>query len=613
MITSRSPRRAGSRAAAPERRPRAPAGRVAAAAAALAVAAGGCAAVPTSGAVQQIGVAGQVGSGQEQDYSQPIPVGPGPGWSPEHIVAGFLAASASFANDHGVAREYLDSTAQATWHPGWAVTVESSMKTSPVQNYPRDFAASQSGGYTKVVVTGVRVTTLTATGQSQISPGSPRPPFTFSLIKVSGQWRIDNLPTSQLLLTQADFQRVYQPRDLYFLGRGGQTLVPDPVFVPAQDTNTELATGLVTALLQEPRGWLDGAVTTGFPKGTILIGQVRINGPNATVDLGGKAAAADRWRQEQMAAQLAWTLASGPTAIQSVELEINGRPLQIAGNQLQLLQAYQGWMPAQSAPSSLYFIGSSGSVSNLSGAGGPGPGPQGRVTAVSGPAGASGVPALSSIAVSPDGRSIAGISASGTSVYTGSFSRNGSLRTWHSPSGACTSLSWDPQGDLWITAGGSVWMLPPGGSSAVQVSSPGDQVTAFRVAPDGIRAVMIVNGTQIQLAAITHSGPSASIGQGVTIGNGVTDPVALTWYDADEVIALARTSSGSQLEEVPLNGGQPTPIAAQGSIVSVTATSPGGSNSEIAVGLSGGQIMVSTNMGAFENTRATGQAPAYPG
>ena len=79
------------------------------AALAAAVAAAGCSTVPTSGPVQQVG-AGQVGISQENP--QPLPVPPGPGWKPTQIVSGFLAASASFAGNHAVAREYLDSSAQ---------------------------------------------------------------------------------------------------------------------------------------------------------------------------------------------------------------------------------------------------------------------------------------------------------------------------------------------------------------------------------------------------------------------------------------------------------------------------------------------------------------------
>lgn len=580
----------------------------------MAVVAAGCAAVPTSGAVEQFGGAANI-TGQ-QDYSQPIAEGPEPGWSATQIVTGFVAANASFASDHEVAREYLDATEQRTWNPGWAVNVFSGMTTGPPVSYAKQFAASQPGGNTRVVVvvTGLRVATLTATGQSLVSSGSPKQTYPFTLIKNNGQWRIIN-PPPYLLLTQPDFQRVYQPRNLYFLAGSGRTLVPDPVFVPQQDTNAQLATGLATALLQDPKGWLQGAARTAFPQKSNLIGQVKINGPNAIVDLGGKASNADRSQQEQMAAQLAWTLASGPTPIQSVELEINGRPVQIAGSQLQLLQTYSDWVPTPSAGSSLYYIGSRGTVQALSGVGPPGSGKLGRVTPVTGAGVTPRVPPLRSIAVSPDGRWIAGISEGGKVVYAWDLTRKAALRQWPSPSGACTSLSWDQQGDLWITAGDTVWMLPPGKDSAAPVSPPGGNVTAFQVAPDGVRAVMIVNGTQLQLVAIIHAGsPSASLGVPVAIGgSGITDPEALTWYDANNMIVLDGGSSGGQLDEVPLNGGQPIPIASEGNIVSVTATSPSGPSPNIAVGLSGGQIMVSANLGAFESTHATGQAPVYPG
>ena len=49
--------------------------------------------------------------------------------------------------------------------------------------------------------------------------------------------------------------------------------VPDPVFAPQQATTTELATGLVNSLLEDPqRGWLSGAAVTGFPAHAWLIG-----------------------------------------------------------------------------------------------------------------------------------------------------------------------------------------------------------------------------------------------------------------------------------------------------------------------------------------------------
>jgi Lipoprotein LpqB beta-propeller domain/Sporulation and spore germination len=589
-------------------------GWVASAAVTAAIAAGGCAAVPTSGAVQQFGSAAPAGGSGPGFYSQPIVQPPGPGWLPAEIVEGFIAANASYASNPEVAREYLDPTAQKTWNPRWAVNIVSSWNVSPPISLPKQVLADQpTAEEVKVVVTTLRVGTLTETGQRVTSSGPPTQTFTFTLAKSGGQWRISH-PPQTLLLTPDEFKRVYQPRNLYFLSGSGRTLVPDPVFVPEPDTTTQLVTGLATALLQNPGGWLGGAAVTGFPAKSTVIG-VKINGPVAIVDLGGKAAAAAGQRQqEQMAAQLAWTLASGPPSIQAVELEVNGRPLQIRGVQQQLLNAYNDWMPATSAGSSLYYIGPGGTVRALSGIGPPGSGYLGSSTPVTGTGGTPHVPPLRSIAVSPDGRWIAGISTAGNHVYTWDLAHKAApVRDWTSASGTCTSLSWDQQGDLWITAGGSVWLLPPGKGSATPVSSPADSVTSFQVAPDGVRAVMILSpGATLQLVAIDRSGVP-SFGPPVAIGSGITDPESLSWYDANDVIVLDG-SSGGQLWEVPLNGGAPSAIASQGNIVSVTATNPSGPTTNIAVGLANGQIMISSKLGAaFGKTGATGQAPAYPG
>jgi hypothetical protein len=600
-------------------------GRTAVVAFAVTVAAAGCATVPTNGPVQQVGSA-QNGLSQEQEYSQPIPVPPEQGWTPLQIVDGFLAASASFAGDHQMAKKYLDPAAQAAWHPGWAVTVVSGApKVTYVGPLPKS-VSGQTDQRAQVKVTGRPVATITGTGQYQVYSGSAAQSYNFSLVSINGQWRIDNLPTSQgLLLTESDFQHVYQPRDLYFLSQSGKTLVPDPVFVPQQATNTELATGLVKSLLQDPTGWLAGAAVTGFPPHSLPIGQVRIDGQNATVDLGGekgKPFKADQQQLKQIAAQLAWTLTSGPTPVQSVELEVNNQPKHVDGNLYQDPQTFQDWVPSQIAGSSLYFVGSNSAVQALSGVGQSGAQQAERVTTEPGAAGSADAPAFSSIAISPEGDSVAGIAAGGAAVYFGSLAQGAALKEWRPPSGSCTSVSWDNRGDLWTTANGLVWMLPPNGGSAAASPvavpvPPAADVTDFVVAPDGVRFVMIVHdgsGSSVEVGAITRSGQVASVqGLPVTIGAGISQPDAVSWYGTDNVVVLAGASASAQLYEVPLNGGTPTIIAAPGVPVSVTATSPEGSPAQIAIGLPGGKIMVSTGLGAFQPTRAAGEAPAYPG
>jgi hypothetical protein len=217
---------------------------------------------------------------------------------------------------------------------------------------------------------------------------------------------------------------------------------------------------------------------------------------------------------------------------------------------------------------------------------------------------------------------VAGISG-GTTVYTTGLVSGAKWREWHPPGGNCTSLSWDSRGNLWVAASGQVWMLPASGADPIPVSlGPfgGNAVTVFRIAPDGVRAAMIVKGglsggrkSAVEVAGIARIGNSILVGPAVAIGASIPDPVALSWYGADDLVVLAGNTSSAALEEVPLNGGQPTTITTQGDVVSMAATSPGSSTPGIAIGLSDGHIMVSTNLGAFEPTRAVGRAPVYPG
>ena len=121
---------------------RVPHGRqVAAMAAVLALGVSACAVVPVSGAVQPGKVAYSAG-GQGQDYLQLIPRPPQPGWSPKQVVLGFLAACASFADNHAVARQYLDPTRSTSWNPGWAVTVVGTSLRVSAFAYPHQAAPS---------------------------------------------------------------------------------------------------------------------------------------------------------------------------------------------------------------------------------------------------------------------------------------------------------------------------------------------------------------------------------------------------------------------------------------------------------------------------------------
>lgn len=573
-----------------------------------AIAAGGCATIPISGPPRQIEKPPNNLS-QGEDFPQLIPAPPGSNWTPRQIVSGFLVASASFAD--AVAREYLAPRAQ-NWKPGWAVTVVSQPKVQQERRIPH--LAGQSSGETATVeVSGQKLATLNASGQYQVPPDLVTQKIRFSLSKINDQWRITN-PPRQLLLSKADFLRVYQPRNLYFFASSGRTLVPDPVFVPLRATTTDLANGLVNALKQRPLGYLQGVTQTSFPPGTKLLGPVRIAGSAAIVNLGGAIARATPAVQADAAAQLVWTLTSPSyerSAITSVRLEINGRPLRLRGSAdgAELLANYKRMVPKPSAGAGLYFIGDNGVVQLLSASQA-----TARPAPARGQAGTGAVP-MTSIAVSPpDERFIAGISPGGKIVQFGPLTKGGTLRTWR-PGGTSTSLSWDSHGDLWVATTHGVWLRPPDGRPPIAVDiglRPGDQISALRVAPDGVRIAVIVRGKtppQLQIGAVTRGKNTASIGQLVPIGQGIRDPTALSWYDADDLMVLSSPGGdGAALKRVPVNGGRPIPVPPERRIISLATA-----GSHIVAGLRGGQIVTYGGLAGGWGPLVAGEDPAYPG
>ena len=589
--------------------------RVAALAVTLAILVAGCVSVPTSGHVQSVNIK-QPGAGQSQDYLQPIPVPPGRNWTPGQIVSGFLAANASFAGNHAVARQYLVPAASRKWRPGWSVTVYGqnlAVRQANAPQAPRGKAAT-----TTVTVSGRVLGSVTSSDQYVISSAKHAAgQASFTLVRRHGQWRISALP-DHLLLTESDFQRVYQPRNLYFFAPSRQALVPDPVYVPQSATPTDLVTGLVQALTTGPAGWLLGAVRTGFPPGTKLVSDVALDGGTAIVDLGGAAAHASTTTLRQISAQLLWTLAgscSAQSAIQSVELETNGKPriLPGSGSPVQQIGTYCGYVPSAPAGARFYYVDARGAVETMPSASSRGgEAPQGKVA----PGGAgTGDISLAKAAVSPDRRYVAGLSHGGT-VYTGSLSGGAALSRRMS-GGAITSLSWDSHDDLWVAGRGGVWMLPARGGAAIPAAGAppaGGHVTALKVAPDGARCAMIVSsatGSQLVLGAIVRNGQQAAITATVPISSTGSQFTALTWYGANHVIALSQSSGGSELEEIPVNGGNPYKFPAAQDSVSITAAGPA---NPLIAGLSDGQMVTLASLGGlWSGAVGTGSHPVYPG
>jgi hypothetical protein len=626
--------------------------------------------MPNSGPVGVFNASPQ-STAPAENFVGPIPEGPQPNSSPDRIVAGFLAASASYPTFAATAKQYLTGSVGRQWNPGWGVTVFTKLKP------PLTTEIARGGKRATVDVTGTVQATYNGSGEfvSLQHQSKPTKPYGFSLVKVGGQWRISRTPTTRLL-TEYEFGHDYKPQDLYFVNPNAQNpvLVPDSVFVPLGTSPTTLVMNLVNALKEGPKNtWLQDA-TTSFPAGTTLLG-VTLEGATAVVNLGGTLARASNSVKELVSAQLLWTLAAPQASlsspIQSVELEIDGQPWvpphgTICGSgqsqsPVQNQAAYGCYDSYPATPASFSFVSGKAALSRCGWVQRVAANSIGPVVPVLGRAGGvlggqncqnstfvsigshavpsaqprlAGAPAA--VAVSPDGQYAAyQVPANGTdAVYIRALAgaaAKGANGIKPVQEQGVTSLGWDREDDLWFTTQSGVVDTVSATGQEVQVPYEGDgdgnvDVAALSVAPDGVRVALILrvgSQTLLELGAIDRSAPAAT-GQlgspsshplitpsGVPLGPNLSHPVALTWYDADNLLVLAGTGGKNMLYEVPVAGQQASgPLPTPEGATSITAYGP---DNALVAGLSTGKLAVSASLeGPWQVLGVPGQNPAYP-
>jgi Lipoprotein LpqB beta-propeller domain/Sporulation and spore germination len=574
------------------------------------------------------------------------PVPPGAQWQPKDIVRGFLAASGS---NRDVARQYLTPMFAKRWKPGQAATV---IDTVPAVN-GAVISPHVTGGPTsaQMTVTSQTMETLTTTGkddafrlQTATAPGPYQ--FHFVLSEIGGKWRINGIlglskrqEGRLLLISNADFVRDYQPRNLYFaINSVSHTLVPYPVFIPDRPFPGGL-TKLVKALTTQPpsSNWLYRAVTTGFPAGT-KVAPVQIRGNEAIVTLSGAASNTDFEALQQMEAQLVTTLTSSPYSSNTSDTGIGYVLLKIKNTTTQLFPAqFKYWLP--SSPGALFF-----QSANQTGepqfysvkASAVGVSRKDAVAARSPvvlPAGLGSGP-LNAIAVSPqNGLPSTFAGCRGKEVYVVPLFGNEPL-VQPLPS-ACSSLSWDGMGRLWVAAGNDVFVLTelptsktgllvsPVTIPAAQITSA-DTFTSLKVAPDGVRVALIVHnnsGSMVYVTATTvgkRTTPVIYLGQSgqlQPVGPDLDDPVALAWWGPDHLLVLDDRDGTNQLYEVPLNGGQSTRVPSPPNLVSVAGNgSVAVVGTKTTVNHSTQEVIESAgNLDGIWHRVAAGSVPAYPG
>ncbi|MFF0344267.1 LpqB family beta-propeller domain-containing protein [Kribbella sp. NPDC004875] len=251
----------------------------------------GCATVPTQGTIR---------SGERQGLAPDLG-GVGVEAKPPRanvdemaIVSGFLEAM-SDSQAYDVARQYMTPEAAAAWKP--------ELQTVVYDQSPESLTKKGDG----IQLSAPRIATIGARGEWNPAPVNAQTTFLFKLKKVDGQFRVDSVPPGAYLgSNQVDLKLA--SRDLYFFNPARELLVADPVYLPLNLSQGQAATQLIQELLKGPTSRLGNGVTTVAPPGTEVQVSVPVDFGVATVALNDAAGGLRDQDRHLLAAQIVWTL-----------------------------------------------------------------------------------------------------------------------------------------------------------------------------------------------------------------------------------------------------------------------------------------------------------------
>ncbi|MDX6258712.1 MAG: hypothetical protein QOH84_400 [Kribbellaceae bacterium] len=270
----------------------------------------GCATVPTKGPIrnssQDAPPPGLGGAGVE---AQP----PRPNAAQPQLVNGFVEAM-SDSSAFDVARQYMTPEAGDAWKPESKILVYDQSAGTGI--------AKEADG--KFHLAAPLIATIDGRGSWTPAVPNTQLDFAFDLTKVADQWRVANAPPGVFLGSNQLEPRLI-PSALYFFNPSKHLLVPDPVYLPRNLTSGQAATQLIQELLNGPTSRLGNSVVSNAPPGTTVDVSVPVESGVATVALSDTASSlTDPTDREQLAAQITWTLRPITTR---VRITVEGAPL----------------------------------------------------------------------------------------------------------------------------------------------------------------------------------------------------------------------------------------------------------------------------------------------
>ncbi|WP_376769800.1 LpqB family beta-propeller domain-containing protein [Nocardiopsis aegyptia] len=605
-----------------------------------------CATVPMTGPVVP-GDGGDTPSDPYGGYVRLLPAGPQEGVGPEGLVGGFLKDMGSFEEDHKAARSYMFPALSDEWSPDGSVRVFGDLDAVGLET---DVAAD---GLTATVrMRSSLVATIDDSGKYVQSDPGHLLEVPFELAREGGdpegEWRIENMP-DELILSQLDVERTHRPFNLYYFNPGSTALVPDPVYLPV--SNDALAERLLNKLVAGPTDWLAPAVDSAFPEG--IVPDVEIDAETAVIRVDG----VGQIDEFEMAAQVAWTLRQLPE-VEEFTLVVNGDEVSFPDS--------DGESDERPRPASDYWSGVSPSAisagirayftheGQLWSAADWGADTIGDAERVPGPLGAGDVQ-LERFAVSVDESTIAGITVGGGEVVT-SLASPGAEVSEVLSDGTFTSVSWDVNGDLWVTEQTSdpeeeseeesgedepaedepaqdepatdtdpapepgttdLWLLRDGDEVVrVDISDLRDRsLVDFQISRDGTRAAVVteVDGeTSLQVGrVVSDSDGRVSVGSFITLGRELDEVTDITWRSSDQLAVLGNREGGTgQAFLVSLDGG--TPASSAGTPVPGMVNISGAPGQPLVAGSDDGNIWITTDRLNWQKV-VEGGSPTFPG
>ena len=542
-----------------------------------------CSGIPTSGPIHAGDAIGVERDGADEPGTRVLPQSPRPGASQQQIIEGFLNASASFDNDHAVAREFLTSDASKTWNPSAGATIYDSSDDS-YENLPT--APDDE------IFSTTQVATISVQGEYDNASGPLVQDFKMRKVPDSngnGQWRIASPPTG-LLLTQQDVDRAYRTYDIYFPDPARSGLVPNQVLLPIGPA-ASTSTALMRALVAGPTQWLAPAVQTAIPTGTkLVVDSAPIVDGVVQVDLTAPAATANAREAQALSAQVVWTL-KALNQVTSVRITVDGVPL--AGvAALQPIDSLAQWGPDWPDPRQLpsveaTFAGKDRLLRLVND----------KPQPVAGVLG-NGSFGLHDPAVSYDEieTRVAGLDAARHKLYlTSLIGGDKPPAPVIANATRLTAPTWDRIGNVWTVdqqaTRSVVWVVTPGAEpKTVQTEDlPSGRIMAMRISRDGARVALVVQTAgpaagevagQVYLGRVERGAGKLTLSGFKPIKSAFSDITDVAWSSADRLLLLGRTAPGATLQPllVDLMGTfgralgpiDPSSVSTQ-SIVSITA------------------------------------------